>query len=418
MTGDVIKSFLVSLGFDVDEGSLKKFVKGVTDATIRVGIFAASVKAAAAGIFYSISKVSDGFEQMGYEYRIIAPMLNKVLVMRNELLKAYRAAGINIQSAVINSVKFNMALAKTKFQLEGIYKSVGLKFLPILTKQMDFFRSKVSANMTKILAYLEKFVKLVFKASEAVTLLAIRAWSILSRVWDMFLKLDEATNGWSTKILLAVAAWKYLNLQFLATPLGMILSGLLAILALYDDFMVWKEGGQSFFDWGSETTRVMVGLSAAILGVAGAVYGIVLAMKAYRAIMLGVNIVQGIFNGLILLNPVGLMIAGVTVLIGLLVLLIAKWTTVKDALGGFFSSVGGKILNFIGGDSANPQLPQVNNLQASPPGAGGSTAQTVNQETKIVVNGNSDPRATAREVVGMQKRTNFDMARNLKGAAR
>jgi hypothetical protein len=187
---------------------------------------------------------------MGYQYRIIAPAINKAIILRKALMSAYKDAGINMVDAVQKSVRFNLSLEKTKYQLEGIVKATAVKFLPMLTKQMDLFRAKVSANMPKILAAMEKFVKFIFKASEGVTILTMRLFSMLGRVWELLMKLDEATGGWSTKILAIVAAWKLLNLAFITTPVGMILTGLLALLALYDDFMTWKEGGDSLFDWG------------------------------------------------------------------------------------------------------------------------------------------------------------------------
>jgi hypothetical protein len=45
-------------------------------------------------------------------------------------------------------------------------------------------------------------------------------------------------------------------------------------------------------------------------------------------------------------------------------------------------------------------------------------SQNVNQQTQIVVQGSTDPSATARAVSGEQSRVNADMARNMRGAAR
>src|SRR5690606_22906754 len=50
-------------------------------------------------------------------------------------------------------------------------------------------------------------------------------------------------------ILAVAAAWRFLNLAFLATPIGMILGLVLALGLLIDDFLTWKEGGDSLIDW-------------------------------------------------------------------------------------------------------------------------------------------------------------------------
>ena len=46
-----------------------------------------------------------------------------------------------------------------------------------------------------------------------------------------------------------VIAWRILNGAFVMSPIGMITALGLAVLALYDDYKTWKEGGQSLIDW-------------------------------------------------------------------------------------------------------------------------------------------------------------------------
>lgn len=423
MNGEVLKQFLVGIGFGVDDKSFKSAMKFIGDVTTKVTIMAGVIKATAAATFFGISKIAEGFEEIGYQYRIIAPAINKAILLRRALISAYKDAGINMVQAVQQSVKFNFALAKTKFQLEGIVKSTAMKFVPMLTKQMDIFREKIRTNMPKILATLERLVKFIFKAFEGVVLIGTRLWSILSRVWDFLERLDTATDGWSTKILALAAAWKFLNLSFLATPIGMLLTGLLAILALYDDFMTWKEGGESLFDWGSPAVKVITGVVAALVGmfavfktgqaiIAGyrvLMIGLTAAMTAFRVVMAAVRIAM--LAGM--LNPVGLVVAAVAGLIALVTLLIMKWDTIKKAVGGFFSGLGDKVMDFVGGDVNK-------NLTVQPLGSSGgnTSSQNMKQETNIIVQGSGDPNATARQVVTQQNQVNFNMARNMKGAAR
>ncbi len=412
----MIKEFLVGLGFGVDDSSLAKFNKAIASAALRVGALYASIKVLSAGIFWSIAKISEGFEQMGYEYRIIAPAINKTLVLRREMLKAYQAAGVNITKAIQASVKFNMSLAKTQMVFKALAGSVASKFFPMLTKQMDIFRGKIYANMPKILASLQKFIAFVFKAFEATTILGARVWSILQRIYDFFVMLDKATNGWSTIILGVVAAWKYLNLAFLATPLGMIIAGITALIALYDDFMVWKEGGESLINWGSETTRMIVGIVAAVGALAAGVYAVVAAMRAWA-------VVQTLINILLTANPIGLIIVGVTALIALLTTLAIKLGYLKG-VGSFFSNMGGAVMNLVGGgDSAANGVQNGAKLgQGQPLGTNianqQQTNQNVNQQTHISVMGAADAQQTGKAVADQQGRVNFDMVRNLTGATR
>ena len=423
MNGDILKQFLVGIGFGVDEKSFKSAMKFVADVTTKVTIMAGAIKAVTAATFFGISKIAEGFEQIGYEQRLVVPAINKAILLRKAMQSAYKDAGIDMVKAVQASIKFNFSLAKTKFQLEGIVKSTAMKFVPMLTKQMDIFREKIRSNMPKILSILERVVKFIFKAFEGVVLIGTRLWSILSRVWDFLERLDTATDGWSTKILALAAAWKFLNLSFLATPIGMLLTGLLAILALYDDFMTWKEGGESLFDWGDPAVKTVMGVVAAVVGMLATFKAATIAIAGYKALMVGLTFAMGVFKTVLagvriamllaMLNPIGLIVTAVTGLIALIVLLITKWDTIKKSIGGFFSGIGEKVMDFVGGDVNK-------NLTVQPLGSSGgnNTSQNVKQETNIIVQGSGDPNATARQVVTQQNQVNFNMARNMKGAAR
>jgi hypothetical protein len=398
MTGEVIKKFLVSLGFGVDDGQLKKFGAAIKTATSRVALMAVAVKAAAVGTFLGIAKIAEGFEEMGYQYRMIAPAINKQIILRRALTDAYKAAGINMVQAIQQSVRFNLSLAKTKFALEGIVKSTAMKFVPMLTKQMDIFRVKINANMPKILNFLERLVKFIFKAFEGVVLLGTRLWSMLGRVWGVLEKLDDVTGGWSTKVIALIAAWKLFNLAFIATPIGAIITGLVLLLALFDDFMTWAEGGDSLFDWGAWVPAINA------------------VKETFLALWEVIKDLYEVFKNLgdALIKVVTLDFSGA--FDSLLKSGDKLWSlfgNVLDTLVGIgnfqFGVVGGLV------DSIGSLFGDEKPL-GSTGGAAGS--QNVSQTTQIVVQGASDPGATAQRVSNEQNKVNANMARNMKGATR
>lgn len=421
MTGEVIKSFMVGLGFGVDDSSLAKFNKAVTSASVKVAGLYAATATAASGIVGGIAKISEGFEQMGYEYRLIIPAVNKAIALRREMLKAYSAAGINIQKVVQSAVKLNFSLAKTKFAFEAIYKSVASRFFGLITKQSDAFRSKLYANLPKIQTALEKFVNFVFKALDATTQLGLRVWHILGTVYDFFVKLDAATNGWSTVILGIVAAWKLLNLSFLATPLGLVLSGLLAILALYDDFQVWKEGGKSFFDW-SSFVPVIDSVAYALKSVLNVVLALGNAVGALFTAMY--QLLSGDFSGawsslgesgeyiIQVFQRLWDVIKGVGGSLGSL----ATWASGLNVFSGLFGN-SNAAANIAGTQGGVPAVSPIGNSTANSVN-NARTNQHVQQQTTINVTGSADANATGRAVSSEQTRVNFDMVRNMKGATR
>lgn len=397
MTGEIIKSFLVGLGFEVDDASLAKFNKSIASAGLRVAALYGAIKLTTAAIVYGISKISEGFEQIGYEYRIIAPAINKALVMRRELLKAYAAAGINITKVIQASVKLNMSLFKTKTAFEAIYRSVASRFFGLITQQSDRLRKQLYDNMPKIQNGIERFVKFIFRLFEATNQLGSRLWSILERIYGAFVELDHATNGWSTKILAVVAAWQLLNLEFLATPLGMIITGLVAILALFDDFKVWQEGGKSLFNWSS-----FVPVINAVAGALSSLWDVLQDV----ADVIG-NIVVGFYQ-LYKGDKDGAFDSMIEGTRAFLKVWQDVWNVVKG-VGGSIGALGTWGAHLFSGGPTPLGVGGANNAPSN---------QSVQQQTAITVQGSADANATAHAVASQQSRVNFDMVRNLKGATR
>lgn len=410
MDTETIKSFLVGLGFGVDETSLAKFNKAIASATLRVTAMYAAVSGAATGIFAAISSVSSSFEDMGYQLRIIAPAMNRWLVMRQAMLNAYAHAGINLTQVVKQAILFNYSLAKTKYALEAVYKSVAAKFFPLLTKQMDIFRQKIFANMPKIQAQLTKFVEFIFKAFTALVELGTRLWSILTRVYDFFARLHEVTHGWSTVVLGLVAAWKLLNLSFLATPLGLLLAGFLAILALYDDFKVWEEGGKSLFNW-APFVPVINAVGVALKGVWSVLND---------TAMLFFDLV-GLIKDLVTLDlstfseDIDNTLADVSKYVSDLVEYFKSLINVGGALTGWAQAIGGWVAAHFGSGTAGGNIAGAAQVGPMLPNGGGVN-QTIHQKTDINVNGAADVNTVGKVVAGNQDRVNFDMVRNMKGA--
>lgn len=445
MDVSVIKSFLVGLGFGVDDAELSKFNKAISSATLKVTALYASTQVMATGIAFGISEISKSFEDIGYEYRLIAPAINRTIMLRQELFKAYGAAGVNLVTVVQNAIKFNMSITKSKIALEAIYKSVASKFFPLLTKQSDIFREKLYKNMPKIQAALERFVFFIFKAFDATVQLGARVWSILSRIYDFFVMLHKATDGWSTVILGVIAAWKLLNLSFLATPLGLLIAGFTALIVLWDDLKTFAEGGQSLINWGSDVTKMIVGMITAVAVITAGFFAWQAAVSAFIAIGGALELIVGFLTGelsamaiamAIIEAPIWLIVAAVGALVAALVLVDAKWKVFGGNISGFFSGIGGKVLSFLTGgnalvngvQNASGYFTQPNpsaNL-ANPPGSGplanpvGSNVQNssqntqhVSQETNINILGSADATATGKSVAGEQSRVNADMSRNL-----
>jgi hypothetical protein len=176
-----------------------------------------------------------------------------------------------------------------------------------------------------------------------------------------FDKLDDGQKKLIIGAGLLLAAWRLLSAGFLATPMGMLVAGLMAIVALVDDYLTFMEGGESYFDWSPwadtiETVRkalsgaisavgrfisdnqellivvgkgigIFLGLKAAVTGVAG-VTGLVAA---------AVRVLWGILSA----NPLGLIITAA-------LLIYQYWEPISEFFRKLWADITGSLPDFGG----------------------------------------------------------------------
>jgi len=338
---DVIKEFLVGLGFKIDENGLKKFGNGVAEATAKATAFAVAVEAAAAAVGAAVTKMADSMEklyfaskrtgasvenmqalkyaasQMGvsaeeamgsleglarfmrsnpgssrfieslgvatrdangqlrdtseimadlgrkfkempyYRAKAYAGVLGidekTLLAMREGMgefsdayRKMYQQAGFDAQEASKSSHTFMVELRTLGTAFELLWQKVSLGLLKTLTPMVTKFRETIMSNFSRVADQLSKIMDTVIRV-------ALFLGAIAMRVVEWFIALDQATDGWSTALAAALVAWRALNLGFMLTPIGAIITAIVAlgaaIIALVDDYQTWKEGGLSLIDW-------------------------------------------------------------------------------------------------------------------------------------------------------------------------
>lgn len=508
MNGDVIKEFLVSLGFQVDDPQAIERFAG--QAGLAIAGVVAGVAAAAAGMFAFTSQVADEFDALGdlanrvnstaselQEFGYVATMtgssveaanasierlssvagdaamgmgkgakvfeqlginvndangqlknstdlmwevgdaikdmergqqvavlkrlgLDPTLVdtlttsvggLRDEFKSVYAAVGLDADKAADASGEFMDSLDRLGFVLGAVGKSLAVNFMSRFTDGMNRLRKLIVDNLPKIMNILKPIITLVLNLADVFIALAFRAGQGIGVILGWLGKINDATDGWAGYILAAAAAWKYLNLAFLATPIGMILGLVTAIGLLVDDFMTWKEGGDSFINWDAWSKEIALAESGIgfIRGVLEGwftfIFGMVDALVkvfsgdfagAFRAVEIAI---EGFLN-------IGKKALGILKELTDGAIEFAKGVG-QDALDAA-AGLGNSALDFVGLGAPTPAVAA---------GMGGGN-QSVNQSTQIIVQGSADPGATARAVAGTQNTVNADMARNLKGAAR
>lgn len=429
--GETIKSFLVGLGFDVDDAGLSKFKQGIAGATLAaaslatalayavhktlefVGETAAEIdkigdlaerinttsdaienlsyvaeltdssaeaaQSSMEGFSRTVGQVSMGigravkiFKTLGIETTDSSGKVKDTAVVWDELgekLKKMkpnqrlgllsrlgidatmvraltedtrglveeresmeRAAGIDSEDAARKADAYVNASKRLGHAISMAKEAIAIPMMATITKGYDAMRKWIVANMEKITNIGKTALTGVLAVGEVIIGIGLRISQMAGFAIDLLTQLSEKTGGWSTYILAAAAAWKYLNLAFLKSPVAWLMMLVLAIGLLIDDFLVWREGGKSMIDWGSNFGRIM-GVVAIVVGTATAIIGAfkvaVLAAAAAQRIMWAINnlMVLGMWalNAAGLLNPFNLMVIGILALIALVPILLIYW---------------------------------------------------------------------------------------------
>lgn len=159
------------------------------------------------------------------------------------------AAGLDLQTATKNSHAF-MNEVRT---LGSAFAILGQKVVATLNGSLQgdvkHFREGLVDNFTRISGVITNVVKGVLWLADMISTLAFRAMQVIGTVVDWFNSLDDSTKRLAEGVVGLLAAWRLLNAGFLATPLGQLAALSVALLTLYDDYKVWKEGGKSLIDW-------------------------------------------------------------------------------------------------------------------------------------------------------------------------
>jgi len=180
----------------------------------------------------TLMAMREGMGQFGDEYRA---MLAK--------------AGMDSQAAAKLSHEFMNEVRSLGAAFVILGQKVATTLTGKLSGDLHRFRDGVVDNFGRIAEIIEKVATGVLMVSDVISTLALRGMQAIGAVVDWFNGLDGTVKTIIETVAALGIAWKLLSSGFLATPIGRIVAVGAAILALYDDYKVWKEGGKSLIDW-------------------------------------------------------------------------------------------------------------------------------------------------------------------------
>jgi len=367
--------------------------------------------------------------------------LEKTKYIGGELSKIDVAAGFNLDKSIAESKAFSASwkdmrmeinLFKTLF--DKIKEAIAVYLMPKIreaiekiTSTIHDMRNEVMELAPKIEAFIKPLLTMILNLADGFVRLGARGIKVVIDLAKMlintFLEVNEKTDGLIGIVGGLVVGWQLLNKVFLSSPIGRIILLSVAILALYDDFLTFKEGGDSLINWNSdfaqgalEVVKVLGYVAGAVLAVKGAmmVYGV--AIKMVTMFTTVWRTAQMALNFILSANPIGLIIIAIAALGVAGYELVKHWKVVKDFFTGLFSSVGKSFDKISKMGSAVSGFFGSNSTVLKPSDA--STGSSVNQQTVIHVHGNANPQATAQAVATHQSNVNQNLTRNATARAR
>lgn len=159
-------------------------------------------------------------------------------------------AGLDSQQAAASSHEFMNEIRSLGAAFVILSQKVAASLTGKMSGDIKRFREGLVDNFGRISDIVGKVVGIILKMADVISTLALRGMQAIGAVIDWFDSLDESTKTLIESVAALYAGWRLLNAGFLASPIGAIVAIGAAILALYDDYKVWKEGGKSLIDWG------------------------------------------------------------------------------------------------------------------------------------------------------------------------
>lgn len=187
---------------------------------------------------------------LGIDESTLLAMRRGVKGFTSDYQSMLQATGFDSQKAAEQSNKF-MTQMRGLANLFGIMRDkIGGNLAGGLAGNLESFRKNILLNFPKIEGTITTVLKKVLSLADSIMTLVYRGVQgagDLMRWWD---RLDDTTKGLIKVLGGLLLAWRMLNSAFLTSPIGMVTALIAALVALYDDYQVWKEGGDSLINWG------------------------------------------------------------------------------------------------------------------------------------------------------------------------
>nr|WP_233149141.1 lytic transglycosylase [Shimwellia pseudoproteus] len=188
-------------------------------------------------------------QMLGIDNTTLQAMRHGIGQFSGEYTAMARAIGFNADQAAVSANRFMTTFRSFGEMSDMVRDKIGASLAEGLAGPLDTLRHQVMDNFPKIDSTITAVVNGALWLGETLGRMAYRLIQLTGDIIDGWASLDNGTRQVIEVLGLLVAAWRLLDMAFSMSPVGRIVMVGAALLALYDDYKTWQEGGQSLIDW-------------------------------------------------------------------------------------------------------------------------------------------------------------------------
>ncbi|MFM2332337.1 MAG: hypothetical protein RIQ74_1160 [Pseudomonadota bacterium] len=328
----LIDEFLIALGVKADTKAVEKFDDALDDVTKSADQTEGAMTRAYEATDGFVSSIEAAMGIVGFFTGVLGgawAMFHGTIMELEDLIKEEKLLTEVTKNQLEQQKKYKDSVETLGKRFQSLKVELAFGFLPTMQKMIDSLDNFLKVNKDAIVNGILAFLKAITSVMGAIVNFA--------RFIDMIV---TKTIGWKATLMILGAAFLWLKraaiLAFVTSPLGLFLLALGVIVLLVDDFMTYMEGGESLLGpfwekmigWVNKAKDIWNGFSeeakSAIksIGIAFALLTPMLGGVTGNFMTLAKAI---LFVGkAMLMNPIGLIITLIGVLIYFIVDLI-KW---------------------------------------------------------------------------------------------
>jgi len=188
-------------------------------------------------------------QMLGIDENTLLAMRRGVGQFSAQYAQMAKAIGFNADQAAVSSNRFMTSLRSFGQMASMARDKIGSSLSEGLAGSIDNLRKQVIDNFPKIEQAITNGVKGILWLADVIGRVIFRLIEAAGDIESWWASLDKGTRQLIEVFGALVIAWRILNTAFLTSPIGIITMLGASILALYDDYRTWKEGGKSLIDW-------------------------------------------------------------------------------------------------------------------------------------------------------------------------